>query len=166
MALKSSLKTININPSLAIRVNEKLALAVGFNAAYADAKLTQAIDLGLLLARLGETPGALANDGSTKVTGKDWGFGGNLGIFSNRSGTRIGIGYWSPQKLNIDGRVRRTGGFLLRTRPVLESGRATAPLTLPVGLSACITRLIRSGAISMRRELVGAYRGTPYPISW
>jgi long-chain fatty acid transport protein len=147
LALKSSLKTININPSFAIRVNEKLALAVGFNAAYADAELTQAIDLGLLLAPLGETPGALANDGSTKVSGKDWGFGGNLGIiFEPVPGTRIGIGYRSPQKLNIDGRVRfGTGRFSPALfGPVLESGRATAPLTLPQWASVSLYHAINS----------------------
>ena len=147
LALKSSLKTININPSFAIRVNEKLALAVGFNAAYADAELTQAIDLGLLLAPLGETPGALANDGSTKVSGEDWGFGGNLGIiFEPVPGTRIGIGYRSPQKLNIDGRVRfGTGRFSPALfGPVLESGRATAPLTLPQWASVSLYHAINS----------------------
>jgi long-chain fatty acid transport protein len=134
LALKSSLKAININPSIAVRVNEKLALAVGFDAVYADAQLTQAIDLGLLLAPAGETPGALANDGSTKVSGTDWGFGGNLGlIFEPVPGTRLGIGYRSPQKLNIDGRVKfGTGRFSPALfGPLLESGRATAPLTLP-----------------------------------
>ncbi len=147
LALKSSLKTININPSFAVRVNEKLALAVGFNAVYADAKLTQAIDLGLLLAPLGETPGALANDGFTKVSGKDWGFGGNLGlIFEPVPGTRIGIGYRSPQKLNIDGRVRfGTGRFSPALfGPVLESGLASAPLTLPQWASVSLYHAINS----------------------
>lgn len=147
LALKSSLKTININPSFAVRVNEKLALAVGFDAVYADAKLTQSIDLGLLLAPLGETPGALANDGFTKVTGKDWGFGGNLGlIFEPVPGTRIGIGYRSPQKLNIDGRVRfGTGRFSPALfGPVLESGLASAPLTLPQWASVSLYHAINS----------------------
>jgi long-chain fatty acid transport protein len=134
LALKSSLKTININPSIALRVNEKLALAVGFNAVYADAKLTQAIDLGLLLVPLGETPGALANDGVTKVSGRDWGFGGNLGlIFEPLHGTRVGVAYRSQQKLDIDGRIRFDSG---RFSPALfgqalKSGRATAPVKLP-----------------------------------
>jgi long-chain fatty acid transport protein len=134
LAIDSELMTININPSVAFRLGEKLAIAAGFNAVYADAELTQAIDLGLLLAPIGETPGALLNDGSAKITGTDWGFGGNLGlIFEPVDGTRLGVAYRSPQKLNIDGRVSfDTGRFSPALfGALLARGRATSPIKLP-----------------------------------
>ena len=49
-ALKSDLKTIDIAPSLAYRVNEQFSFGVAFVARKADAELTNAVDYGTALA--------------------------------------------------------------------------------------------------------------------
>ena len=49
-AVKSDLKTVNINPSFAFQTTEKLSLGFGINLQYADLELTQAVDFGAVCA--------------------------------------------------------------------------------------------------------------------
>src|SRR5690348_11118220 len=60
-ALDSEFETVNINPAVGVRVTDWLSVGAGFQAQYADGKLTNAIDFGSIGAlRLGlpTTPGA------------------------------------------------------------------------------------------------------------
>lgn len=43
-ALKSDVKTVNINPSVAVKVNEWVSLGAGFNAQWIDAELSNAVN--------------------------------------------------------------------------------------------------------------------------
>ena len=47
-ALQTSLATLDINPSLSLRLTDKLAVGAGFNAQYASITLSNAIDFGSL----------------------------------------------------------------------------------------------------------------------
>jgi long-chain fatty acid transport protein len=49
-ALKSELKTININPALAYAVNEQFSVGIGVSAQYAKVELSRAIDFGAVCA--------------------------------------------------------------------------------------------------------------------
>ena len=92
-ALRSELKTIDINPAIAFRVNEQFAVGAGISLQYADAELTQARFLG---------PGV--PDGRSKVDGDNWDFGFNLGaMFSPGESTRLGIGFRSKVTQKVDG---------------------------------------------------------------
>ncbi len=126
LAARSALDTVNINPSFAVRLNDELALAAGVNAVYADAKLSQALDLGLLLAAVGEAPGLLSNDGRGVVEGDDWGYGLNVGlIFEPVAGTRVGVSYRSAQKIDLEG----TAAFVPGRYPAASFGPLAAPVT-------------------------------------
>ncbi len=57
-AEKSQLKTININPAVAYRLTDQFSIGAGFNAMYADAELSNAIDFGTIGASFG-VPGAV-----------------------------------------------------------------------------------------------------------
>jgi long-chain fatty acid transport protein len=109
-ALQSRLRSVDINPVVAYEVVPGLSLAVGLQAQYMDAKLSNAIDFGTLGA-LNGVPGAepAAQDGFAKVSGDDWGFGYTAGIlFEPWPGTRFGAAYRSQihHQLKGDARVR------------------------------------------------------------
>ena len=147
LATKSSLTTININPSFAVRLHETLAIAAGVNLVYASAQLNQALDLGLLQAPLGEAPGTLGNDGLVTVAGDNWAYGFNLGtIFEPVKGTRFGVSYRSEQELEIKGTAHFDLG---RFAPelfgsALQSGPVASTVKLPqwttFGLHHAITQ--------------------------
>ncbi|WP_422364717.1 OmpP1/FadL family transporter [Pelagibius sp.] len=93
-ALDSRLTTINISPTAAFRINDYLAVGVGFVAQYLDAKLTNAVDFGTIGSGLGGMAGQ--EDGRAKLRADDLGFGFTLGLtITPVEGTRIGLGYRS-----------------------------------------------------------------------
>lgn len=93
-AVKSELKTININPSIAFKVNDQLSLGFGVSAMYAEAELTRQVNFGPF------------GEGATKVKGDDWGFGFNLGaIYQVTNDTRVGVAYRSRVKQRLEGDV-------------------------------------------------------------
>ena len=121
-AVESDLKTININPSLAYRVNDRVVIGGGLNVVLADVILTSAIDMGsVCVAGLTPTfgfPGALGAcegsgaapqefDGFGDLTGDnfdDLGYGYNLGVtFAVSKQTKIGVSYRSEVEINVEG---------------------------------------------------------------
>jgi len=99
-AIKSEVTTVNVNPSIAYRVNDQLSVALGVSAMYLDGEFTNAVDFGLIM-----NP-ALAGqfDGKSKITGDDWAWGGNVGLlFEPSEDTRFGIHYRSEVKQKLEG---------------------------------------------------------------
>ncbi len=90
-AVDSELKTIDVNPSIAYRVNDNLSLGFGVSAQYAEATLSQAIFTG-------------GPDGYGEVNADGWTFGYNLGAtWELDSMTRFGASYRSRVKHSVDG---------------------------------------------------------------
>ena len=103
-AIKSELKTININPSIAFKANERLSLGFGVSAMYSRAELTNAVDINTL------TGGAFQNDALATVKGSDWGLGWNVGaIFQLTDATRLGLAYRSAIHQKLEGDVSFAG---------------------------------------------------------
>ena len=103
-ATESELKTININPNVAYRLNERISVGAGLQFQYVEATLGQAIDINTI------SGGAVPADGSVEVTGDDWGYGFNLGVlFELSESTRIGAAYRSK----INSTLKGTGDFTL-----------------------------------------------------
>ncbi|MCH4561878.1 outer membrane protein transport protein [Halomonas sp. EGI 63088] len=140
-AIESELETIDFQPTLNYRASDRLNLAVGLRAQYADATLSNAIDFGSAAAMQGlpgATPGQ--NDVIGEVTGDDWGYGYILGaLFQATEKTRLGIGYRSEIDLTLDGELKVKG-----TDPVsdgaIDAGLVTgtggkAELTTPANLN-------------------------------
>jgi Long-chain fatty acid transport protein len=91
-AIKSSLKTININPNLAYKVNEHVSLGFGVSFQYADVELTNKAFVG--------------TDVFNKVTGDDWGAGFNLGLLVEpMKGTKFGVSYRSRINHGLRGKI-------------------------------------------------------------
>jgi long-chain fatty acid transport protein len=121
--IKSELKTININPALAFKVNNQLSLGFGVSAMWAKAKLTSAVNLGRA-----ETTSA--------VEGDDWGFGFNLGaIYQATADTRVGIAYRSKVEQHLDGDSKSPFTTLNANPNLTLNTDVTADLTLPESLS-------------------------------
>jgi long-chain fatty acid transport protein len=127
-AIKSELLTININPSMAFKINDNATIGFGVSAMYADGELTNAADVGLGAAAAGGplpgwTPGSSTFDSHVKLTADDWGYGFNAGLLLEPTqNTRIGLHYRSEIKLKLDGHAKVTG-------PVVK-GRQDAKLDI------------------------------------
>ena len=116
-AIKSDLKTININPALAYKINDQLSVGAGLNAQYISAELTNAVYLG---------PGP---EGQAKVKGDDWSVGYNLGVlYELNPATRFGLAYRSDVRHKLEGDVTFTG-------VPAPNGPISAEITLPETVS-------------------------------
>ncbi len=116
-AIRTELKTVNINPALAYKFNSMFSIGIGANAQYADADLTNAIDFGAQVDAQGQCPPppagppsgfcAQALDGRANLSGDDWAWGYNVGLLMELSpDTRFGLSYRSKLKYELEGDVR------------------------------------------------------------
>lgn len=121
-ALKSALLMVNINPSIAWKINDAFSIGGGVNLQYAKAELSSAVDfssiclgaasqnpsLGPVCAGGGLTvPGNAARDGKATVDGDNWGYGFNLGaMWQIVPSTRIGFAYRSSVSQDLEGDVK------------------------------------------------------------
>jgi long-chain fatty acid transport protein len=118
-AVKSSLSTLNINPSVAWKVNDMLSLGGGVSYQTIDAELQSNANYPVAaFAAAGGVPGlpgsaAFANtvpaanaEGRVTVFGSDGAWGYNLGAMIQATpSTRIGIAYRSSIKYHVTGGV-------------------------------------------------------------
>ena len=113
-AIKSELKTVNINPAIAFKLNDQLSVGAGLSAMWAQAELTSAVNL-------------VTSERTSKVKGNDWGFGFNLGaIYQATQDTRLSLAYRSKVEQHLDGDVK----FSTSNGPT-PNGDVTADITLP-----------------------------------
>lgn len=145
-ALKSELQTININPSISFKFNDKLSLGAGISAQHTKATLTNALDIGTLCygkvnpaicsGVLGLTP--QNNDGHISIKGDDWSLGYNLGlIFQPFQSTRIGVAYRSSINYTLKGNAT-FGNVPTAFATSLANGQVTAKLDMPDSFSGSI----------------------------
>jgi len=105
-ALKSNLTTLDINPSVAYKINDQWSLGLGVSFQRAEAELTNAVDWGTALVVRGLAPPSASQglDGTAKVEGDDWRAGANVGlIFAPLAGTRLGLQYRSKIDHTLEG---------------------------------------------------------------
>jgi len=102
-AIKSDLKTVNVAPSVAYQINEQLSVGAGIQIQYADAELTNAVPVTLIV-------GVPSADGKATLKGDDWGFGANVGLLYEFSPqTRVGLNYRSRVSHEIKGDIDFSG---------------------------------------------------------
>ncbi|MDX2506600.1 MAG: outer membrane protein transport protein [Gammaproteobacteria bacterium] len=93
----SEVKSVNINPAISFRANEKLSIGIGMNIQYIEATLEKDI----YQAALG------SGDGHAKMKGDSWGLGFNGGfIYEITSATRVGVHYRSEISHTLEGDVK------------------------------------------------------------
>lgn len=102
------MEQININPSIAYKLNEMISLGGGVSFAHNTSHFKQGNPLVMPLA------GYTANN-FLDVEAKDWAVGYNLGaMFQISANTRIGLAYRSSINFNLEGHeswARRAAGF-------------------------------------------------------
>lgn len=141
-ALDSEIRTVNINPSLAARINDQLSFGAGLDVQYLDTQLSNALDFGsVCLGTLGPSVcaprGLLPQqaDGRLKLEGNSVGVGYNLGIlYAPSPNTRMGVSYRSGIHHNIAGDADYTvpaAALPLTRGGQFVDSRIHAPLSLP-----------------------------------
>jgi long-chain fatty acid transport protein len=131
-ALKSEVKTYNINPSISYKFNDKVAIGGGVNYQHVTAELTNAVNYsGIIGAGSG-----LA--GTSSLNGSDSAWGWNIGgMFQVTPDTRLGLTYRSAIGYKLSGTV----GFSNRPAALaaaLPDGGITADLKVPGTVSAAV----------------------------
>jgi long-chain fatty acid transport protein len=122
-AIHSELRTVNVNPSLALKVSDSLSIGAGVNFQRADATLSNAVNFGAL------------GEGVATVKGDDTTWGWNAGVlWSPSPDTRIGASYRSSMSYKIDAWAAFDG------RPAaLAAALPDGPVTADVRLPASAT---------------------------
>lgn len=131
----SQLKTIDIAPSLAYRINNAWSVGAGLDIQYADAKLTSAIPDTLNPG--GPTP---ETDGLSTLKGDDWSVGFNVGVlFKPMDTTRVGLHFRSGMDHDLGGTATIEG---LQGPLSIGNGQfaATTPLNLPPFVSLAVAQ--------------------------
>ena len=121
-ALKSQLRTVNVDGVIAYKVNDLIDLGVGVSALYADAELTNALP----------NISPLQADGTQALKGNGWAYGYTVGAQLHPSkALTIGASYRSKIDQKLDGSVTVSG--LLAPIPAANnfSVPGQAKITLP-----------------------------------
>lgn len=86
-ALRSIVRTMDLNPGLSFRSNDHVSVGAGMSAQYASVSLSRAVFTGT------------GNDALAKVSGTDWSYGDNLGLLLElNERVRAGVGFRSKVK--------------------------------------------------------------------
>lgn len=139
----AELLTVNVNPVLAWRPLDWLAVGAGLQAQYVRAELSNAVDFGTIGAA-GGVPGAVptTQDGRAMLEGDDWGYGFNLGVLVEPlEGTRVGLAYRSEIEHELEGDAEfdldtaGVGAALQAATGAFADTGGSADLTTPAMLS-------------------------------
>jgi long-chain fatty acid transport protein len=143
-AIKSEVQTININPTVAWKINNMFSVGAGVRAQRLDAELTQAVSyravalstgIGAIIAG---TPAG--SEGVFKLSADDWAWGWNAGVMVNFSpATRLGVSYRSRIKFTVEGDATfGSRPAALSVVPNVADGNVKADIKLPDTLSVAV----------------------------
>lgn len=118
-----SIESVNVNPSIAYKVNDRLSLGAGINWLYMDADYQRHLGSPLSLA-----PGDDIN-ARVKISGNAWGW--NVGLlYQATPDTRLGLSYRSKVNLTANGSTS-FGDVPARLQGKLPSVDANSTVALP-----------------------------------
>ncbi|TMH83201.1 MAG: hypothetical protein E6H45_13810, partial [Betaproteobacteria bacterium] len=160
-AIKSEISTININPSISYRLDEKMSFGFGLSYQRIDAELTNAINyvaatFGGVLAGGGTLAQAQAaanaipagnEEGTVVVKGSDTGLGYNAGaMFQLAPETRLGVSYRSPIKYKVTGTVTfsNQAGLPPAVAAQLADGNVSLDIEMPGSASVALQHKLDS----------------------
>lgn len=130
---KSSVKTIDVNPSVALKVSDMLSIGAGVSFQHAEVKVDRSVFTG------GESRANINIDDNA------WGF--NLGAMINLNPqTRVGVTYRSAMKHELEGDVR----FINAPGGGTPTNNVAAGVTLPDTISVGVSHTVNN-----RLELLG-----------
>ena len=113
---EATIQSIDINPSVALKVLDNLSIAVGLRAEWFEFELTKAIPAGI--------PG-VDPDLQMNMKGDDWGIGYNLGAYYQATDwLAFGLAFESEIEQEIE-------GDYTTTHPLLSGGDGSGDITTP-----------------------------------
>lgn len=119
-AVKSEIKTVNINPSIAFKVNDVLSIGLGVNFQRIDADLTSVANA------VAVPGGGVGQQALARIKGDDTAWGWNVGaMFQLSPDTRLGVAYRSKVDYKLEGSARFSS--------ITASPAATADLNQGLG---------------------------------
>ncbi len=128
-ALKSEVKTINVNPTISYQMNDMVSLGLGLDYQKIDAELTNNVVLGAGVV------------GSAKMSGNDSAWGYNLGtLIQVNPDTRVGVAYRSSINYKLSGNLLVTSA----SGSVVQNPNVTADIKMPDSFSLSGIRKIDS----------------------
>ena len=136
-ALKSDLKTVNVNPSVAWKVNDMVSIGGGVNYQYAKAELSNSVNYSAAAFGAGGLPalaavGGPGREGVATVKGDDGAWGWNVGAMIDLSpATRIGASYRSAVKFRLEG-----DAHFLNRPALLAAGLPDGPVYADIKMPA------------------------------
>jgi long-chain fatty acid transport protein len=147
---EGDLFSVNINPSVSWRVNDRLSLAAGVSAVYLDStlksKVNQTAAYQLLQLQGAPLPplGGPLNDIEQKFEGDEWGFGFNLGmLFKLTEKISFGAAYRSEIDVDVDDADIKFSGVNPFLASAFLTTNGSADITLPqqvvAGVAAQLT---------------------------
>jgi long-chain fatty acid transport protein len=156
-ALKSEVKTINLNPSIAFKANDRISLGFGLDYQRMDATLTKAVNYTAIV--LG-TPVGLGGgagtaipmgsvEGRNEIKGDDTAWGFNFGvIFDVSESTRLGLAYRSEIKYHLTGTHTAThpttavnaANLIIAGNPATQNQNVSLDIKMPDTLSASVVQ--------------------------
>jgi long-chain fatty acid transport protein len=120
-SIEFEIKTYNINPSIAYRVNDRWSVGFGLNWQRMDARYKRAVSIA--------APALAATHATLDADSDAWGW--NIGaLFRLSDATRLGISYRSAIKHELEGELD-IAGPAAGANPALTSGAARADVELP-----------------------------------
>jgi long-chain fatty acid transport protein len=150
-AIKSEVQTININPTVAWKINNMVSVGGGANLQQLKAELSNAVSYRAVAlasgvpALIGAVPAG--SEGVATVEGDDWGWGWNAGVLFNFTPTtRLGLTYRSAIKYEIEGDVTfGSRPAALGAVPNVADGDVTADIKLPDTFSIALAQELSPG---------------------
>jgi long-chain fatty acid transport protein len=116
-AIKSEVKTVNLNPSIAYKLSPAFSVGAGINVQWIEATLTNRIS-------------PLAPTSHIEIQGDDYGWGFNLGgLWQISPNSRIGLAYRSEVDYTLE------GSATVSNFPLVPGGPVTAGITMPASAS-------------------------------
>ncbi len=171
-AIKSDVKTLNINPALAFKVNDVVSLGIGADYQTLDATLTNNVNYTAVIAQV--NPALLAASanlglqGRSEVKGDDSAWGYDIGVLFNfNDRTRLGLSYRSALSYNVNGDVNfappttsnANGQAIINAASA--GTLANGPVTLDIKLPAT-ARLAMTHRLGDAVELLGEVSWTQW----
>lgn len=146
----AEIKQVNINPSIAFKLNDKVSLGAGLNIAHNSTHFKQGVPLAA---------GPFPANNFIDIKGDDWAYGYNLGaMFQLSPSTRVGLTYRSEIKFKLE------GDYDVATA-VAAGGNATADHKIKATLKTpASASLAVAQQLSDRWELLGDITWTEWSV--
>lgn len=144
-AIKTQLKTVNLNPAFSYRINDSVAVGAGLSYQQVRGELSSAVNYSAAAFAAGGAGALTAIGGTGKegvftLSGSDHAWGYNFGaLFKLSPQTRVGLAYRSRVRQNLTGSITFTNRPALLSGPTaLPDGPGNLPITMPDSFSASV----------------------------